>query len=306
MIASALRYPRTSAIHGLPPLCDKKSPAPIESRGRSRTYRTCFSAGGQRWLEGPIQRKVESAEEYKKPIDLQDVQDAINDGLKGLRKEDPTLAAGVTDACVKNVVMVMKEDGKFSLEGLERQNDNLNLAQSGIGKLASSAARDKGFQDHLKLTQLGTAVLVNALVGWVNGGRPELAQDQKMPLDIGKIRQAVKDEGMKPEDQQYVGKLLDAFQAKLGDTISMRQLDSFHDEIGAAKDTLQEKNDARKAAGLAPNEATADAEHAYVTQSLGAYRLSEFLTFSADQGELGNLAANVKPGAAEALAGAAD
>ncbi len=262
--------------------------------------------GGQRWGEGPIQRQVDDLKQYSKPIGLDDVQDAVNGALKGIRKEDAAMAGVLNEAIVKNVVMVMKEQGSFTLEGLEKTNDMVNLMQSGVGKLASSKIRDDKFQGDMQVMQLGTALLSKALVEWVNADRPELAQDEKMGLDTSKIRQAVKDEGMKPEDQEHVETMLTAFEAQHGSTISMRQISSFQDEISAGIDAAKAKAEARDGAGLSVDQSASDAKHQLVLQSLGAYRLTDFLQFSADSGDLNKLASQVKPGATQALAGAGE
>lgn len=252
-------------------------------------------------FEGPIQRQVNDKAEFSKPISIDELQDIIDTGLEGVRKENPELAGAINQQVVKNVAAVIREEGRFTLEGLEKFNDGNNLVQSGLAKLMNSDVRDAAFQQSVRAAQLGTAFLVKFVVDWVNDGRPELMTDRKMELSIDKIRQAIEADGMKPQDREYVATMLDAFQAKHGDTISIGQLSDFHQEIQAAEEPLKQRIEARESAGLARDDDLSNQAHQYVLQSLGYYALSKYLTFSADQGELGKLAAGVKPGAAQQL-----
>lgn len=258
--------------------------------------------GGQRWGEGPIQSKIEDVAQYTKPISIDDLQDAVNDAAKPLFKEDPAFAGEIVKQSVMAAVMVVKESGEFTLKGLEQANDMINIASSGLG----SALSGKDAANTAKAMQMGVALLATKLVAWVNAGRPELAADEKKPLDLNKIQDAVKAEGMSADDLGYVQAFVTAYQAKNGDAVSIRQLGEFKSEIDALQADIQAKNEARVAAGLAENKGLSDDSHAMTRQWLGASRLTDFLTFSADQGEIGKFAASVKSGAAQSLSGAAE
>jgi hypothetical protein len=253
------------------------------------------------FMKGPIERQVTSKAEFRRPIDIDTLQDLVNQGMAPMRKKDPSGAALVDQQIVKNVVAVAREaGGVFTLQGLEKFNESINVTQSGLGRLAGASQETR---DNAAILQLGTAMLVQICVAWVNAGRPEVATAEKLPLSLAHVRAAVEKDVADAGEKGYVMKLLAAFEAKHGDSITMKQLRSFHDEVNAAHEAMKAKADARQGAGLSPDRAADGARHELVLQSLGYYRLDKFLKFSADQGELGALAAGVKPGAAAALAG---
>src|SRR5262245_43699727 len=114
-------------------------------------------------MKGPIEKQVTRAGEFKKPVDIDTLQQLVNNGVAAMRKNDPGGAAIVDKAIVQNVVAVAKDNGGvFTLEGLEKFNATINVANSGLGRLVGS----KDTADAAAVMQLGTAMLMQVVVAW--------------------------------------------------------------------------------------------------------------------------------------------